>query len=116
MLAWAVRPLPRIACLPACPCTGASHAVRRFLALPGQPGLSHAARQLGIRNAILTSQLRQLEVIVGTALLRTGPDGRLTLTAYGERFARDVIPALESLAQSPEPEHQPRSVTRVGPT
>jgi hypothetical protein len=37
---------------------------------------------------------------VGTALLRTGPDGRLTLTAYGERFARDVLPALESLAQS----------------
>jgi transposase-like protein len=66
----------------------------------GQPGLPYAARQLGIRNAILTSQLRQLEVIVGTALLRTGPDGRLTLTAYGERFARDVRPALESLAQS----------------
>ena len=46
------------------------------------------------------SQVRQLKVIVGTALLRTGPDGRLTLTAYGERFARDVLPALESLAQS----------------
>ena len=26
--------------------------------------------------------------------------GRLTLTAYGQRFARDVRPALESLAQT----------------
>ena len=55
---------------------------------------------LNCRNAILTSQVRQLETTVGTALLRAGPDGRLTLTAYGERFARDVRPALESLAQS----------------
>ena len=53
-----------------------------------------------IRNAILTSQVRQLEATVGTALLRTGPDGRLTLTAYGQLFARDVRPALESLAHS----------------
>jgi DNA-binding transcriptional LysR family regulator len=74
--------------------------IRRLLALPGQPSLNHAARQLGIRNAILVSQLRQLEAAVGTALLRTGPDGRLTLTAYGQLFARDVRPALESLAQS----------------
>ena len=79
---------------------GAEQRIQRLLALPGQPGLSHAARQLGIRNASLTSQLRQLETAVGTALLRTGPDGRLTLTAYGERFARDVLPALKSLAQS----------------
>jgi hypothetical protein len=79
---------------------GAEQRIRRLLALPGQPSLSHAARQLGIRNAIRTSQLRQLEVIVGTALLRAGPDRRLTLTAYGERFARDVRPALESLSQS----------------
>ena len=67
---------------------------------PGQPSLNHAARQLGIRNAILTSQVRQLETAVGTPSLRTGPDGRLTLTAYGQLFARDVRPALESLAQS----------------
>jgi len=79
---------------------GAEQRIRRLLTLPGQPGLSHAARQLGIRNAILTGQVRQLETAVGTALLRTGPDGRLTLTAYGERFARDVRPALESLAQT----------------
>jgi len=79
---------------------GAEQRIRRLLALPGQPGLNHAARQLGIRTAILTSQVRQLETTVGTALLRAGPDGRLTLTAYGERFARDVRPALESLAQS----------------
>jgi hypothetical protein len=79
---------------------GAEQRVRRLLALPGQSGLSHAARQLGIRNAILTSQVRQLEATVGTVLLRTGPDGRLTLTAYGQLFARDARPALESLAQS----------------
>ena len=79
---------------------GAEQRIRRLLTIPGQPGLNHAARQLGIRNAILTSQVRQLETTVGTALLRTGPDGRLTLTAYGERFARDIRPALESLAQS----------------
>jgi molybdenum-dependent DNA-binding transcriptional regulator ModE len=79
---------------------GAEQRIRRLLALPGQPGLQHAARQLGIRNASLTSQVRQLETTVGTALLRTGPDGRLTLTAYGQLFARAVLPALESLAQS----------------
>jgi hypothetical protein len=79
---------------------GAEQRIRRLLTLPGQPGLNHAAHQLGIRNAILTSQVRQLETTVGTALPRAGPDGRLTLTAYGERFARDVRPALESLAQS----------------
>ncbi|MFI5064691.1 MAG: hypothetical protein ACHP9Z_12030 [Streptosporangiales bacterium] len=48
----------------------------------------------------LTSQVRQLETAVGTALLRAGPDGRLTLTAHGQLFARDFRPALESLAQS----------------
>lgn len=79
---------------------GAEQRIRRLLAVPGQPGLHQAARQLGIRNAILTSQVRQLEAAVGTALLRTRPDGRLTLTAYGQLFARDVRPALESLAQS----------------
>jgi hypothetical protein len=81
-------------------CPGAEQRIRRLLTLPGQPGINQAARELGIRNAILTSQVRQLETIVGTELLRTGPDERLTLTAYGQRFARDVRPALESLAQS----------------
>jgi hypothetical protein len=32
-------------------------------------------RQLGIRTAIVTSQVRQLEAVVGTALLLTRPDG-----------------------------------------
>jgi len=79
---------------------GAEQRICRLLAIPGQPSLQHAARQLGIRNAILTSQVRQIETTVGTALLRTGPHGRLTLTAYGQLFARDARPALESLAQS----------------
>jgi hypothetical protein len=81
---------------------GAEQRIRRLLTLPGQPGINQAARQLGIRTAILTSQVRQLETIVGTELPRAGPDGRLTLTAYGHRFARDVHPALESLAHSRE--------------
>jgi hypothetical protein len=79
---------------------GAEQRIRTRLARPGQPGLNRAARQHGIRNAKLTSQLRQLETNVGTALPRTGPDGRLALTAYGQLFARDVRPALESLARS----------------
>jgi hypothetical protein len=76
---------------------GAEQRIRRLLALPGQPGLQHAAHQLGIWTAMLTSQVNQLESAVGTALLRTGPDGRLTLTAYGQLFARDVAPVLKML-------------------
>ena len=79
---------------------GAEQRIRRLLAIPGQPSLQRAARQLGIRHALLADQVRQLEAVVGTDLLRTGPDERLTLTAYGRLFARDVAPALESLAQS----------------
>lgn len=79
---------------------GAEQRIRRLLAIPGQPSLQHAARQLGIRHALLASQVRQLEAVVGTELLRTGPDERLTLTACGRLFARDVAPVLELLAQS----------------
>jgi hypothetical protein len=79
---------------------GAEQRIQRLLAIPGQPSFQHAARQLGIRHALLAGQVRQLEAVVGTELLRTGPDERLTLTAYGRLFARDVAPALESLAQS----------------
>jgi hypothetical protein len=35
---------------------GAEQRIRRLLTVPGQPSLQHASRQLGIRNAILTSQ------------------------------------------------------------
>jgi len=79
---------------------GAEQRIRRLLAIPGQSSLQRAARQLGIRHALLAGQVRQLEAVVGTELLRTGPDERLTLTAYGRIFARDVAPVLESLAQS----------------
>jgi hypothetical protein len=78
----------------------AEQRIRRLLTLRGQPSLQHAARQLGIKTALLAGQVRQLETTVGTALLRTGPDGQLALTAYGQRFARDIRPALESPAQS----------------
>ena len=73
----------------------AGQRIRRLLAIPGQPDLQHAARQLGTTTARLSRQVRQLEDIAGTALLRTGPDGRLTLTAHGRLFARDVHPVLE---------------------
>jgi hypothetical protein len=77
---------------------GAEQRIRRLLALPCQPGLRHAARQLGIRHAILASQVRQLEDAAGTILLRSGPDGTITLTIGGEQFARDVAPVLDMLA------------------
>jgi len=77
---------------------GAEQRIRRLLALPGQLSLNAAARQVGIRTANLASQVRQLEAVVGTALLRTGPDGGLALTAYGERFARDIALVLDALA------------------
>jgi hypothetical protein len=54
---------------------GAEQRIRRLLALPGQPGLHHAARQVGIRTAILTSQIRQLEAAVGTASCAPGQTG-----------------------------------------
>jgi len=78
----------------------AEQRIRRLLAIPGQPDLRHAARQLGTTPARLARQVRQLEDVAGTALLRTGPDGLLTLTAHGRLFARDVRPVLESLEQS----------------
>ena len=55
----------------------AEQRIHRLLALPGQPGLHHAARELGIRHATLASQIRQLEAVTGTTLLRTGPDGTI---------------------------------------
>jgi hypothetical protein len=78
----------------------AEQRIRRLLAIPGQPGLQHAARQLGIPTARLARQVRQLEDVAGTALLRTGPDGRLALTAYGQLLACDVTPVLKILAPS----------------
>jgi hypothetical protein len=79
---------------------GSEQRIRRILALPGQPGLLHAARQIGIKRATLDGQIRQLEDAAGTTLLRTSPNGIIALTADGERFARDVRPVLKSLAQS----------------
>ena len=77
--------------------------------VPGQASLHSAARQLGIRHAILASQIRQLETVTGTALLRTGPNGMIVLTPDGGQFARDIRPALEALTQSRQknPSHAP---------
>jgi hypothetical protein len=78
----------------------AEQRIRKLLAVPGQPGLQHAARHLGIRHAALLDQIRQLETATGTTLLLTGPDGLITLTADGERFARDVISVLNMLTRA----------------
>ena len=78
----------------------AEQRIRRLLALPGQPSLRHAARHLGIQHATLASQIRQLEDVTGITLLRTGPDGTITLTADGEQFAHNVIPVLNMLARA----------------
>ena len=78
----------------------AEQRIRRLLAIPGQPGLHHAARELGIEYATLASQIRQLETVTGTTLLHTGLDGRPTLTDDGEQFARDVRPVLDILQMS----------------
>jgi hypothetical protein len=78
----------------------AEQRIRRLLAACGHPSLRHAASRLGIRITTLTSQISQLEAITGTTLLRTGPDGLITLTAEGEQFAREIRPALRSLAHS----------------
>jgi hypothetical protein len=85
---------------------GAEQRIRRLLALPGQPGLHHAARQLGVRHAILASQIRQLEDATGTTLQRIGPDGTITLTADGEQFARNALAALDMIepaSRQPKP-------------
>ncbi|HUY44204.1 MAG TPA: TniQ family protein [Streptosporangiaceae bacterium] len=76
---------------------GAEQRIRNLLAIPGQPGLQQAARHLGIRHASLASQIRQLETITGITFLRTSPDGTITLTAKGRRFAREVTPVLNLL-------------------
>jgi hypothetical protein len=80
----------------------AEQRIHRLLALPRQPGLHRAARELGVRHAILASQIRQLETVTSTTLLRADPDGTISLTADGEQFARDVRPVLEALTQSRE--------------
>ena len=87
----------------------AGQRIRRLLAIPGQPDLQHAARQLGTTTARLSRQVRQLDDVAGTALLRTGPDGRLMLTAYGRLFARGVGPALKAITQARDrdPGHAP---------
>lgn len=71
------------------PGTTAAH-VRPASVLLAEPGSQSRAPRAGLSAASP----------FGTELLRTGPDERLTLTAYGWLFARDVAPALESLAQS----------------
>lgn len=87
----------------------AGQRIRRLLAIPGQPDLQHAARQLGTTTARLARQVRQLEDVAGTTLLRTGPDGRLMLTAYGRLLDPDDRPALETITQPRErnPGHAP---------
>jgi len=77
----------------------AEQRIRRFLATPGHPDLNQAARHLGIRHALLTSQITQLEAGVGATLLQHAPGG-ITLTRDGMQFAHDVRSALDTLERA----------------
>jgi hypothetical protein len=73
---------------------------RRFLATPGHSSLNQAARHLGIRHALLTSQITQLEADVGTTLLQQTPGTAMTLTRDGEQLAHDLRPVLDALERA----------------
>lgn len=53
-----------------------------------------------VGEAVLVSQIRQLEAITGTALLHTHPGTPITLTAEGEQFARGALTVLDMLNRS----------------
>jgi hypothetical protein len=92
----------------------AEQRIRRLLVLPGQPSLRHAARQLGVRHTMLAGQVRQLEDAAGITLLRTAPDGTITLTPGGEEFARDALAALTIAESAHESRHQPPDALALG--
>lgn len=77
----------------------AEQRIRRFLAVPGHPNLNQAARHLGIRHALLTSQITQLEADIGATLLQHAP-GSITLTRDGMQFAHDIRSALDTLERA----------------
>jgi hypothetical protein len=57
-----------------------------------------AAERFLAQNAIGTLSISRLDGSPHVTPVRfTGPDGRLTLTAYGQLFARDVAPVLKML-------------------
>lgn len=87
----------------------AEQRIRRFLQTPGHPSLSHAAKHLGIRTALLNSQITQLEQAIGATLLQPAADQHnIALTAEGEQFARDVRPVLEILDSSRNADSSPQ--------
>ncbi len=92
----------------------AGQRIRRLLVLPGQPSLRHAARQLGIRHALLAGQVRQLEAAAGITLLRTAPDGTITLTHAGEEFACHALAALTMAESAHDSRHQPPGAAALG--
>jgi TniQ len=75
----------------------AEQRIRRFLATPGHPDLNQAARHLGTRHALLTSQITQLETAACATLLQHTPGTGITLTRDGEQLAHDVRPVLDML-------------------
>ena len=82
----------------------ATWAQRRY---PGHASLPAAPVQEQL------ARFRLIELLTGTTLLRTGPDGTITLTTGGERFARDVAPVLDMLAATG---HWPLGRPRPGPS
>jgi hypothetical protein len=75
---------------------GARQRIRRLLALPRQP--ASTTQPAGSASGTPSSPARSASLRPSSAPPCYAPDQ--TTTAYGQLFARDVHPALESLAQS----------------
>ena len=63
----------------------AEQRIRRLLALPGRPSIQHADRHLGIRNASLTSQVRQID-----SCRHRAPAHRPRRAAFTDRLRRAI--------------------------
>jgi DNA-binding transcriptional LysR family regulator len=71
--------------------------LRYFVAVAENAGFTSAARQVGVSQQVLSTQVRQLEDELGVELLRRGPRG-VSLTAAGAAFlesARSVLAGLD---------------------
>lgn len=71
-------------------------ALRAFEAAARHLSFKSAARELGLTPTAISHQIKRLELEAGTLLFRR--QARLiSLTPAGERFARDIVPALQAL-------------------
>ncbi|GFM71771.1 LysR family transcriptional regulator [Pseudomonas cichorii] len=80
--------------------------LRLAVTLARSESLSAAARTLNVSPPALSMRLRKLEALLGSALASRDAR-RLSLTAEGERFARESAALLERLEALPESFKQP---------